>query len=120
MSVQQRRWLLAPIRQWRTRRLMAQHGPSLTYATAFALITLATSPREVSFVQQSIRESDEPVEAGLCFDDWRELTGQERERRDRWLLRHDRSPIQMLGINGGLLKTAGLRVVDWGKPDHRT
>ncbi|MDQ0761493.1 hypothetical protein [Streptomyces canus] len=117
MNQHHRRWLLAPVRQWRTRRLMAQHGPSLAYSTAWALITLATAPREVAFVQQSIRESDEPGEAGLCFDDWTELTDQEREHRRRWLSRHDRSPIQMLEIPEELLKTTGLRVNDWGEPD---
>ncbi|MBE8473870.1 hypothetical protein [Streptomyces justiciae] len=119
MNLHQRRWLLAPIRQWRTRRLMAQHGPSLGYPTAWALITLANAPLEATFVQQWIRESDDPGEAGLSYDDWRGLTDKERERRNRWLLRHRRSPIQMLEIPDELLKRTGIRVVDWGTPDHR-
>lgn len=39
MNVRTRRWLLAPIRQWRTHQLIRRHGPSLDYPTAWALIT---------------------------------------------------------------------------------
>ncbi len=116
MNLQHRRWLLAPLRQWRTLRLMAQHGPSLTYTTAWALIALHSSPDEFTFVQQWAQESGDLGKAGISYDQWSELSDGERARRTRWLLRHGRSPVQRLGISEPLLKRAGLRVVDWGEP----
>ncbi|MDP9607928.1 MULTISPECIES: hypothetical protein [Streptomyces] len=116
MKLETKRWLLAPARQWRTHRLMAQQGPSLSYTTAWALVTLANSPEEFAFVQQSARETDPTVEAGLYFDDWKELSSQERDRRKRWLLRRGSSPVQQLGITEEAIKRAGMRVVDWGEP----
>lgn len=44
MNVRTRRWLLAPIRQWRTHQLIRRHGPSLDYPTAWALITWPRPP----------------------------------------------------------------------------
>ncbi|MET9080129.1 hypothetical protein [Streptomyces sp. NPDC004232] len=116
MNLQRRRWLFAPIRQWQTRRLMAQHGPSLTYTTAWALIALRTSPNEFTLVQQWARESGDFGEPGLYNDEWSELTDAERARRKRWLIRHGCSPVQRLGISEPLLKRAGIHVIDWGQP----
>ncbi|MEV8389791.1 MULTISPECIES: hypothetical protein [unclassified Streptomyces] len=97
---------------------MKQQGSSLTYTTAWALVTLATSPNEFAFVQQSVQEAGATVEAGLYFDDWSDLSSQERARRKRWLLRRGCTPIQRLGITDASLKRAGIRVVGWGKPSN--
>ncbi|MBR8642146.1 hypothetical protein KEF29_29555 [Streptomyces tuirus] len=116
MNVRTRRWLLAPIRQWRTHQLIRRNGPSLDYPTAWALITLATTADEFAYVQQASREAGSLADAGLYHDDWDALSLQERSRRTRWLARHGRTPIQQLDITERQLKRAGLRVVDWGVP----
>lgn len=117
MNLQTRRWILAPARQWRTYRLMRQHGPSLDYGTAWALIALCDAPDELSFVQQAAREAGGEDRGGLHHDDWNLLTADERDRRNRWFMRFGRSPIGRLGLSDDLLIRAGLRVVDWGRPD---
>ncbi len=116
MNVRTRRWLLAPIRQWRTRRLIHRHGPSLDYPTAWALITLDTSTYEFAYVQQATHEASPTPEAGLHHDDWNALSMRERTRRTRWFARHGKTPIQQLDITEEQLKRAGLRVVDWDVP----
>jgi hypothetical protein len=116
MNVRTRRWLLAPIRQWRTHRLVRRHGLSLDYPTAWALITMATSADEFAYIQQATYEAGPADEAGVHHDDWNELSLRERTRRTRWLARHGKTPIQQLDVKEGQLKRAGLRVVDWGVP----
>lgn len=117
MTVRTRRWILAPLRQWRAHHLIRQHGPSLDYPTAWALITLTTSPREFAYVQQATREACSTADAGLHYDSWEALSPEERTRRQRWLARHGKTPIQRLGITPDQLKRAGLRVVDWSLPE---
>lgn len=125
MNVRARRWLLAPLRQWSALRLIRQHGPSLDYATAWALITLSRSPDEFAFVQQAIRETGPTGDTGLYYDDGKTLSARERDRRQRWLERHGRTPIQKLEIHEVQLVNARLRVIDWGpspdsaSPQHR-
>jgi hypothetical protein len=117
MNLHTRRWLIAPVRQWRTHRLLHRHGPSLDYTTAWSLIALAGSPHEFAFVRQAVQEAEPTADAGLHHDTWRTLAPRERRRRRRWLARHDSSPIQQLDITEVQILSAGLRVVDWGPPE---
>jgi hypothetical protein len=116
MNLRTRRWLLAPLRQWHTVRLMRRHGPSLDYETAWALVTLSRSPDEFAFVRQATHEARPARGAGLHHDDWSTLTARERARRQRWLKRHESTPIQQLDVDELQLVNAGLRVIDWGPP----
>lgn len=116
VNLSTRRWLLAPLRQWRAHCLVRRHGPSLDYTTAWALITLQCSPHEFPFVQQATHEAGSTARAGLYYDDWNSLGPRERARRTRWLARHDKTPVQRLEITEEQLRRAGLRVVDWGNP----
>lgn len=115
MNMRTRRWLLAPSRQWRTHRLMKQHGPSLAYPTAWALIALRHAPNEFFFAQQAVREAGVLDAPGVRHDDWSTLSGRERARRDHWLQRRQVSPIQRLGLDEEVIERAGLSVVDWGR-----
>ncbi|MGA5215405.1 hypothetical protein ACPCAE_04905 [Streptomyces cinereoruber] len=81
------------------------------------MITLCDAPDEFSFVQQTACEAGGEDGGGLHHDDWNLLTADERDRRNRWFMRHGRSPIGGLGLSDDLLVRAGLRVVDWGSPD---
>lgn len=118
------RWLLAPLRQWRTRRLMAQHGSTLPYDTAWALITLVSAPDEADLVRAWANESfhDTPGvhydQPGVHYDQWHQLSEAEQIRRRRWLHRHGHSPIRILhlGLDGDLIKSAGIHVLDWAAP----
>ncbi|SFD58567.1 hypothetical protein [Streptomyces aidingensis] len=111
------RWLLAPVRQWRTRRLMARHGPALSYPTAWALITLHSCPQEVPLLCQVLREAGvRQGEGSIVPDDWRLLGARERARRSRWLRRHGCSPVRRLAIDDALIRAVGLTVTDWGPP----
>ncbi|MBU6529582.1 hypothetical protein [Streptomyces mayonensis] len=114
MNLHARRWLLAPMRQWRTARLIHRHGPSLDYDTAWALVTLSRSPDEFAFVKQATREARPIREAGFHYDDWNSLSTRERTRRQRWLKRHGSTPLQQLQVDELQLLNAGLRVVEWG------
>lgn len=109
-----RRWLLAPLRQWRTLRLIRRHGPSLDYATAWALVTLSRSPDEFAFVRQATHEAGPLGDVGLHYDDGNSLTAREHARRQRWLERHGSTPIQQLNLDELQMVNVGLRVVDWG------
>ncbi|MGW7351655.1 hypothetical protein [Streptomyces sp. NPDC054784] len=93
---------------------MRQHGPTLDYATAWALVTLSRSPNEFAFVQQAAPEAGTTGRVGLHYDNWNTLTPREHTRRQRWLERHGKTPIQQLNIAEMQLVNAGLRVVDWG------
>lgn len=109
------RWLLAPIRQGRTLRLVQQHGPSLPYETAWALITLHTSPDETDLVRAWARENPGGP-PGIHRDNWRHLPYKEQQRRKGWLRRHGHSPVQLLRVEASLVMSAGLHVLDWGLP----
>ncbi|MFG3430370.1 hypothetical protein [Streptomyces californicus] len=116
MTLRARRWLLAPLRQWRTHSLMRRHGPSLDYATAWALVTLSRNPEEFAFVRQATGEADPHGDVGLHYDYGYTLTTRERDRRRKWLNRHGRTPIQLLNVEEIHIVNAGLRVVDWAPP----
>ncbi|MFE1947085.1 hypothetical protein [Streptomyces massasporeus] len=109
------RWLLAPLRQLRTHRLMAQHGPTLPYDTAWALITLHTAPDETTLVRAWAGEHPGST-AGIQHDRWNNLSSSEQRRRRAWLRRHGHSPIQLLNLDPLLVHSAGLHVLDWGQP----
>ncbi|SFL68048.1 hypothetical protein [Streptomyces pini] len=109
------RWLLTPLRQLRTHRLMAQHGPTLPYETAWALITLRRAPDEAGFVRAWAGENP-GEEPGVHYDRWHELSQAEQRRRRQWLHRHGHSPVQLLRLDADLIKAAGLHVLDWGPP----
>ncbi|MEU3549440.1 hypothetical protein [Streptomyces longwoodensis] len=118
MNIRTRRWLLAPWRQLRTRRLMHQHGPALPYDTAWALITLHAAPDEAAVVRIWARESpDGPP--GIHYDHWYRLSRKEQQRRRTWLRRYGRSPIQLLDIEASLILSTGLHVLDWSPPPER-
>lgn len=119
MKVHTTRWLLAPLRQLRTRRLMNRHGTTLPYDTAWALITLQRTPDEASFVRTWARENpDGPP--GVHYDNWQALSPAEQHRRRAWLQRHGRSPIQLLHLEAGLILSTGLHVLDWSPPPPHT
>lgn len=116
MKIRTARWLLAPLRQLRTLRLMAHHGPALPYDTAWALTSLRAAPGDTAFVRAWIREnpSNSP---GIHRDHWNELEPAEQQRRLRWLQRHGgHSPVELLGLDPSLIQSAGLHVPDWGRP----
>ncbi|MEV0374674.1 hypothetical protein AB0I10_33650 [Streptomyces sp. NPDC050636] len=118
MNLHSRRWLLAPLRQLRTRRLMAQHGPTLPYGTAWALITLASAPDEADLVRAWATENPDGL-AGVHYDHWHTLSETEQTRRKQWLHRYRHSPIRLLYLDTGLIKSTGLHVVDWGPSSDR-
>ncbi|MEU6547917.1 hypothetical protein [Streptomyces sp. NPDC046859] len=115
MNLHTARWLLAPVRQLRTRRLMARHGPTLAYDTAWALITLHSAPDETTLVRAWARESPGAA-PGIHHDRWHTLSQAEQQRRLRWLRRHGHSPVQLLQLDAGLIHSTGLHVLDWGTP----
>jgi hypothetical protein len=115
MNLHTTRWLLAPVRQLRTHRLMAQHGPTLSYDTAWVLIALHRAPDEAAFVRAWARENPSGP-PGVHYDGWHEQSEAEQQRRLRWLRRHGRSPIQLLCLDAGLIQSAGVHVFDWGRP----
>lgn len=109
------RWLLAPVRQLRTRRLMARHGPTLKNDTAWALITLHNAPDETTLVRAWTRENPGAA-PGIHYDHWHTLSQAEQQRRLRWLRRYGHSPIQLLELDADLIYRIGLHVLDWGRP----
>jgi hypothetical protein len=115
MKPQTKRWLLAPVRQLRTRRLIARHGPTLPYDTAWALIALYSAPDEITLVRAWVRENPGTA-PGVHYDRWHNLSEAEQQRRLRWLRRHGHSPIQLLHLDAGIIHSTGLHVLDWGHP----
>jgi hypothetical protein len=115
MKARTARWLLAPLRQLRTLRLMAHHGPTLPYDTAWALTTLHTAPDDTAFLRAWSRENPGGA-PGIHYDHWHKLEPAERQRRLRWLHRHGHSPVQRLGLEPSLIQSAGIHVLDWGRP----
>lgn len=116
MNLHTRRWILAPLRQLRTYRLMRQHGPTLNYGTAWALITLRAAPHEAAIVRIWAHENPAGAPPGIHYDNWHDLPPAEHERRFAWLQRHGRSPVQLLDVEAGLIINAGLHVLDWSLP----
>lgn len=119
MKLHTARWLLAPLRQLRTHRLMAHHGPTLPYDTAWALITLHSAPHETALVRAWARQNPGPP-PGVHHDHWHTLTTTQQQHRLTWLHRHQHSPIQLLHIDPNLIHTAELHVLDWGRPPAPT
>jgi hypothetical protein len=116
MKLRTARWLLAPVRQLRTHRLIARHGPTLAYDTAWALITLYSAPAETPLVRAWARENPDAA-PGIHYDRWHALSQAEQQRRLRWLRRRGQhSPIQLLQLDVGLIHSTGLHVLDWGRP----
>ncbi|WP_134655876.1 hypothetical protein [Streptomyces sp. H23] len=109
------RWLLAPRRQWRTHRLRATHGPTLSYETAWCLVALADDVGNLPYVRRRTR----PVPSappGVMVDVWAQLNPAEQQRRRAWLTRHSRTPLHQLGVPEELIELAGLRVTEWALP----
>jgi hypothetical protein len=94
---------------------MAQHGQALPYDTAWALITLTSAPDETDLVRAWANLNSER-EPGVHYDQWCELSHTEQHHRRQWLHRHGHSPIQLLRLDSELIKSAGIRVIDWGTP----
>ncbi|MFJ9718537.1 hypothetical protein ACIRPQ_21795 [Streptomyces sp. NPDC101213] len=94
---------------------MAQHGPTLPYSTAWALITLHNAPEETTLVRAWARENPSGP-PGIHYDHWHELNAAEQQRRHRWLRRHGQSPIQLLRLDTSLIHSARIHVLDWGSP----
>ncbi|MFG2351512.1 hypothetical protein [Streptomyces phaeochromogenes] len=118
MNPQTRRWLLAPLRQLRTKRLIAQHGPTLPYPTAWALIALHSTSAEGHLLRAYTAENPAGP-PGIHYDHWHTLSSTEQRRRRKWLHRHRHSPIQLLHLDPDLIKSTGLHILDWGPPPSR-
>ncbi|MEU6059094.1 hypothetical protein [Streptomyces sp. NPDC047097] len=115
LSLTTLRWLLAPRWQWRTRRLQATHGPTLSYEDAWCLIALAADVGNLRYVQG--RALPVPgVPPGVMVDVWAQLPPQEQRRRRAWLARHRRTPLHLLGVPEELIELAGLHVTEWALP----
>ena len=112
--------MLAPVRQWRTYRLMAAHGPFLPYSTAWCLVALANDPAELPFVRrfsaQARMESGNAELVGVVVDVWAQIGQVEQARRLKWLSRYAETPLYRLGISEELIELAGLFVVEWALP----
>ncbi|WP_327157679.1 hypothetical protein [Streptomyces tubercidicus] len=121
MKLKTLRWLLAPIHQWRTYRLMAAHGSSMGYSTAWSLVALARHPDELPYVQNAAVRSavQSAPAAGVRVDAWDRLDPEERARRISWLNRYRATPLQRLGVPEEIIEIAGLQVVEWGLPPER-
>ncbi|WP_225839579.1 hypothetical protein [Streptomyces sp. NK08204] len=115
MKLPTARWLLTPLRQLRTRQLMARHGPTLPYDTAWALIALHGAPDETALVRAWAHENHGAA-PGVHYDHWHTLSTPEQHRRLTWLRRHGRSPIRLLQLDAGLMHSTGLHVLGWGRP----
>lgn len=124
MTTRAMRWILAPMRQWRTYRLMAAHGASLNYSTAWCLVALACDPAELPYVRNLSTRTRllalKPEPVGVFVDVWEQIDPVERLRRLRWLARHSATPLYRLGITCELVELAGLCVVEWALPPGST
>jgi hypothetical protein len=109
------RWLLAPRRQWRTRRLRTAHGPTLSYETAWCLVALADDVGNLPYVRRRTRPVSS-VPPGVMVDVWTRLDPSEQQRRRAWLTRHSRTPLHLLGVPEELIELAGLHVTEWALP----
>ncbi|MEU6482020.1 hypothetical protein ABZ858_35135 [Streptomyces sp. NPDC047017] len=109
------RWLLAPRWQWRTRRLRAAHGPTLSYEVAWSLVALADDVDNLPYVRRRTHPVPS-VPPGVMVDVWAQLHPAEQQRRRAWLARHRRTPLHALGVPEEVIELAGLHVVEWALP----
>ncbi|MFF3177968.1 hypothetical protein ACFVQ0_35715 [Streptomyces sp. NPDC057900] len=109
------RWLLAPRWQWRTRRLRAAHGFSLSYESAWCLVALADDVANLPYVRRRTRPVPS-VAPGVMIDVWARLDSAEQQRRRAWLTRHGRTPLHLLGVPEELIELAGLHITEWALP----
>jgi hypothetical protein len=109
------RWLLAPRWQWRTHRLQAAHGPTLSYEVAWCLVALAANVANLPYVRRRSRPVP-GVPPGVMVDVWAQLDPAERQRRRAWLTRHGRTPLHLLGVPEEVIELAGLHVAEWALP----
>ncbi|MEU5284882.1 hypothetical protein N7925_03390 [Streptomyces sp. CA-278952] len=109
------RWLLAPRWQWRTRRLRAAHGHTLSYEVAWCLIALASDVANLPYVRRRTRPVPS-VPPGVMVDVWAQLDSAEQQRRRAWLTSHGRTPLHLLGIPEELIELAGLHLTEWSLP----
>lgn len=120
MNSRASRLILSPIRQWRASRLMAAHGKSLSYSTAWCLVTLARDPGELPYVRNYIGQvrlsADRPDPVGVFTDVWEQVDAAERVRRMQWLDRYAATPLYRLGVTVELMELAGMYVVEWALP----
>lgn len=70
MKTRSVRWLLAPVTQWRVRRLMAAQGPSIPYEVAWTLVRLGQKPDELPFARAAWRQV--ASQRGLCSPEGRQ------------------------------------------------
>lgn len=110
-----KRWLLSPITQWRASRLSARQGEGIDLQTAWILVRLRRNPAEAEYAL-TVSGLPKSASPGIHYDDWNNLSPEERSRRRSWLARHGRSPFQQLGITADFLVRAGIEVTDWGPP----
>lgn len=110
------RWLLAPLTQWRARRLMMRHGPTLDAETAWNLVSLAQDPAALPYVRLSQNREGGKLQGGVVTDAWSRITDGDRRRRLKWLQRHSETPLHRLGITEELIELAGLVVTEWSLP----
>ncbi|MEU0752113.1 hypothetical protein [Streptomyces albogriseolus] len=109
------RWLLAPRWQWRTGRLRAAHGPTLSYEVAWCLVALAADVDNLPYVRRRARPVPS-VPPGVMVDVWTQLDPVEQQRRRAWLTHHGRTPLHLLGVPEELIELAGLHVTEWALP----
>lgn len=110
------KWVLAPVKQWRTRRLSRAHGPSLSPSAAWCLVMLAHDPAELPLVRSLVIRKNLGVPPGVSLDVWAQLAPAEQHRRIVWLRRHGATPLYLLGVPEELIELAGLHVVEWALP----
>jgi len=117
---QGQRWLLAPMRQWRSRRLLAAHGPTLSDMEAWCLVALAHDPADLPYVRALVTRqrmrSSAVLPPGVLLDVWAQLDTAEQRRRRTWLEKHRRTPLHRLGVPEELIELAGLRIIEWSLP----
>lgn len=109
------RWLLAPRWQWRTRRLRAVHGSSLSYESAWCLVALADDVANLPYARRRTHPVPS-VAPGVMVDVWARLDPAEQQRRRAWLTRHGRTPLHLLGVPEELIELAGLHITEWALP----
>ncbi|WP_326811187.1 hypothetical protein OIE62_20645 [Streptomyces scopuliridis] len=107
------------MQQRRSRRLMAAHGPSLSYTEAWCLVALARDPAELPFVHSlttRMRMQLQGPSPGVSLDVWAHLETVEQHRRIAWLNRYGATPLSLLGLSEELIELAGLHIIEWALP----
>lgn len=110
------RWLLAPLTQWRARRLVMHHGPTLDDDTAWCLVSLAQDPAVLPYVRRLRNQEGGELHGSVVTDVWSRITAGERKRRLTWLQHHSETPLHRLGVTEELIELAGLTVTEWSMP----